>query len=177
MQNVLGASYKLTTSSDITQTDTTLSNIASALFAISTTSALFDTIIFWTLLYPTYHPRITFYIINVYVLNLVIMILEILWSLMIIPASRFIYALIGSGAYIGVYYLWDYFDKDYVVNEHVLPHIGIPKKIMLVLTVVVVYNASFWVMYGFVAIRTRVYNHGLFSREETFHILDTQTFE
>lgn len=173
---MLGISYSFTTSThEISKRDLMFSHIASAFFAISLTSALFDTVIFWALLYPHYHPKITFYIINSYVLNLVIIIAETFWSLMIVPASRFIYAIIGSGVYIGVYFLWDYLDKGHVINLHVLPDIGIPKYAMIVVTVVVLYNASFWVMYGVAALRTYIYNYG-FSKEEKYHILDSQTF-
>eukprot|EP00026_Physarum_polycephalum_P012904 Phypoly_transcript_13252.p1 GENE.Phypoly_transcript_13252~~Phypoly_transcript_13252.p1 ORF type:complete len:240 (+),score=11.56 Phypoly_transcript_13252:314-1033(+) len=173
---VLIVSYKFTKLSthELSTSDMRVSKFASILFAITFTSTLFDTVVFWSLIRPKLSFKtITFEIIHFYALNLLIMIAECVWSLMVIPASRIIYIVLSSFAYVGVYFLWNLITQGVMLE---IPHGRLPLGVVTAMLIIGIYVGSFWVVYAVVAFRNRLYTRGLFSREERYHILDSQSF-
>jgi hypothetical protein len=175
-QVVLIVSYKFTklTTHELSTVDAGITKFASILFAISFTGSLFDTIIFWSLIRPKLsYKHISFEIIHFYALNLLIMIAECVWSLMIIPASRIVYIVLSSFVYVGVYFLWNLITKGEMLD---LPHGRLPLGVVITLVIIGIYVASFWVVYAVAAFRNLLYTYGLCNREERYQILDSQSF-
>lgn len=112
--------------------------------------------------------------IHFYVLNLLIMIAECVWSLMVIPVSRVGFIAISSVIYVGVYFLWKHINN----NQWMLdpPHGSVPIEVVITVGIIAVYVAAFWLMFCLVAFRDRMFTRGLFTKEEKYHIIDSQNF-
>lgn len=151
-----------------------LAQAASILFAVAFTSSLFDTVIFWSFLYHELPRRhITFHIIHFYILNFLVMLAECVWSLMIIPVVRIISIVVSSVIYVGLYFLWKHINHGGMLKP---PHGTAPMELVITAIIVGIYVGAFWVVYGGVRFRDRLYTRGLFNKEETYTIIDSQDF-
>jgi hypothetical protein len=174
-------SYKFTVAKlgtfEIPKGDAFFAKLSSILFTLAITGAIYDTFTFWVLIYPSNPSHITFYTINLYVINLLIMLTEGVCSLVIIPITRIVYAAVASFAYVGLAFLYRHIANEWVVDEGVYPSVnGLPFEVEAALGVVVVYGVSFLLALALVSLRNHIYN-GSFTKEEKYHILESQSFK
>lgn len=176
---VLVVSYKFTSTSlfDLTAKDKRLAHAATVLFSIALTSTLFTTISFWAIVYPQSPTKVTFFTIHIHVINLLLILVEAVWSLMVIPFSRFGYQVLVGTAYGGFIALWKVWQNQwlYPISVENLPS-GVPNEVSIVIITLFLYLVSFCLAYVLVRFRNRLYARGIYFRHESVHILDTRTF-
>lgn len=162
---------------DLTTAEKNLSKIATCFFAIAFSCAFFDTLSYWSIIFPQHHEPITFFVIHLHIINLLLMLAEALWSLMLIPIIQVIWVLVAGiiyGVFFGVYKV---VNKQwlYPLSPSYLPN-ALPPEVSIAAGTILLFALSFFLAYGLVRLRNRLYVHGVYHKEDTVHILDTQTF-